>query len=970
MGIFSTKKKHFVDTQIQRLLENDQIADQRLVTLTRSWLDDRPLMDVVLEHAALGPGQGFDQMINFGKKSIAQGGYFYGLPADRLLNSGDGEDIVRSLLSVELENSQDLKLEYMHYRPINTYHVGFKALIDEWGYLEKDHSSTVLSDSVNAGRTDDPDNEYPATVYITKLVAVDNRVTPESTALASFEQTQFPISGPNNGNQASNYWPFVGFTETVNDIGDIVLTSAFPPTNADGTPESNSFPLTSDGELNTSLSPELLRQSSNKANAASSERKLGTAEYCEIHYEYTVMEIIPDVEADSFFVDTDGVMGPPGQVYQTEQPPNSSDPVGQPLVGEANPVLNAAENILGEEILEDTVVEPARHAVKYEDVFYVELKKYEEDEEYFQAKYTFAESVYGPAPERKRLEDIIHTGYWEYSPSSLTWPITAANGVSDVSWFYEQLNDLYDVYKDYWGNVQRPSRGTYFPIAIFRSYNKSKTAGSTNQNSAAYKSSVKLLNHIKLDYAAIGQSLDENSDIENIRQAVLMMGIPIDSENPLDMEYLYNFWEQWFKTLPAKAQLDSKSGLIFDVDYGARVDDIYAIDISDADFRMVLSFNGILQRLGEGNILDAALPTTNVATNRNNPDKPYQDFPANEDTILNLDVLTNLDYRPGIVNTYTNTAEYLALRGPNSGSRQMRIFRKQETPDTYTEIIVLEPRFRFDIYEDKHTFGGATDSKCLIPIDHEISQKMALYDREELYLRSLSMVFNSHVVQKKKWWQRGWFKIVLVILAIVYVWYTWDASTAWALATTEAGVGATTYAITVVFIQKILIQIAIGVAISYATQLIARAVGGKIGMLLAIAALVYTAYLGYTGTLGIAGATPLQMLAVGNGLTRGVQLETQREMANFVEELAEFNLMAEEKFEELAEKQALLDPDGGLDLHQSIGFSILYVANEAPEEYYSRLTDPGTALQGTELIRNYAADSLRLPEGWQQNRTR
>jgi len=80
--------------------------------------------------------------------------------------------------------------------------------------------------------------------------------------------------------------------------------------------------------------------------------------------------------------------------------------------------------------------------------------------------------------------------------------------------------------------------------------------------------------------------------------------------------------------------------------------------------------------------------------------------------------------------------------------------------------------------------------------------------------------------------------------------------------------------------------------------------------------------------------------------------------------------MAEEKFEELAEKQALLDPDGGLDLHQSIGFSILYVANEAPEEYYSRLTDPGIALQGTELIRNYAADSLRLPEGWQQNRTR
>ena len=71
MGIFSTKKKHFVDTQIQRLLENDQIADQRLVTLTRSWLDDRPLMDVVLEHAALGPGQGFDQMINFGKKEVS-----------------------------------------------------------------------------------------------------------------------------------------------------------------------------------------------------------------------------------------------------------------------------------------------------------------------------------------------------------------------------------------------------------------------------------------------------------------------------------------------------------------------------------------------------------------------------------------------------------------------------------------------------------------------------------------------------------------------------------------------------------------------------------------------------------------------------------------------------------------------------------------------------------------------------------
>ena len=146
------------------------------------------------------------------------------------------------------------------------------------------------------------------------------------------------------------------------------------------------------------------------------------------------------------------------------------------------------------------------------EVITIDLSGYNTEQEYYQAKYKYVEN------------GIFKSGYWTYDP--VTGP-------------YTQLNDVF-------ADPTTVDPGTYFPFAVFR-------AGDTNRgdpiyhDTEAYKTTVKLLNFVGIDYQYLSDSIHENPDINDVDQAVMLLGVPITTTDIVQTEYLFKYFDTWHK---------------------------------------------------------------------------------------------------------------------------------------------------------------------------------------------------------------------------------------------------------------------------------------------------------------------------------------------------------------------------------------------------------------------------------------
>jgi hypothetical protein len=100
-------------------------------------------------------------------------------------------------------------------------------------------------------------------------------------------------------------------------------------------------------------------------------------------------------------------------------------------------------------------------------------------------------------------------------------------------------------------------------------------------------------------------------------------------------------------------------------------------------------------------------------------------------------------------------------------------YQRQASPGVYDEILVDGLKMTYFIYGDYTTTGDEfNDDFLLIPLDRSITRRYSIPVRELLYARSLHFVFNSRVVTEIKWYQRGIFKALLLIVAIVITIFT------------------------------------------------------------------------------------------------------------------------------------------------------------------------------------------------------
>lgn len=480
--------------------------------------------------------------------------------------------------------------------------------------------------------------------------------------------------------------------------------------------------------------------------------------------------------------------------------------------------------------------------------------------------------------------------------------------------------------------VESPSViGDYFPNIYFR---LNKVNISTNTSTEEYKVSKKLAKYLGASYDDIAEAIHSNPDIGDVEQAFLTMGIPADSQDNLDQEYLYEYFDALYAATDTELTESSdnfnlassaRKGFAGFLRRNTSIPLSQSITIQDKVFRMDLSNSGILKTRMNGSI--GAVGEVTVGT---------AEFTYQTEVMDEYGSIT-------VSRTVTNRIPY-------------RYYRKQITEHFYDEIQVVNAQMKYWIFGGHHTvLGDQAEEILLIPIDRGILKKFNARDTERLVSRSLHFVFNSRVVTKVKWYQQEWFAIFMVIVAIVITAVSFGADGGASLqAAVAALAGMTAQQLVIWVAMKILVFI----AVREVFKLFVKTVGIEIAYIAALIAMAYGVKVGIEGTSGsFAGfeITAQTMMQTVSGIVQGINMELRSLYTDLLGEVNTFNLFKKEKMDLLEEAKNLLETDSIL--------SPFVVLGESPQDYFKRTIHSGNI--GTYLIddvHNYVSRNLQLPD--------
>lgn len=455
--------------------------------------------------------------------------------------------------------------------------------------------------------------------------------------------------------------------------------------------------------------------------------------------------------------------------------------------------------------------------------------------------------------------------------------------------------------------------GDFFPMAYFR-YEKQSTV--TDKSSEDYKTSKKLVKYLGMDYDMIANAIDENPDIKDVEQAMMVFAVPANSEDPMEMRYLYEFFDAWFEASPDQFATPAAVVML------GRPRELTksAILIQDKRFKMALNNGGIYKKRVAGTI---------------GPKGSY----SNE-------VLSS-----------TVEQEYEMGGGDSQGEMTIRkipvkshYYRYQITEYLYDEILIVNLRMVYHIWGRYTVTADDTDDILLIPLARTITTNYSTPDRETLYARSLHYVFNSRTTIKLKWYQTGLFQFVMIIVAV--------AVTIMSIGTSSPLLVAFTAATGVVItgtVMVLLFNLLAAYLVGQVFRLFVKALGIEAAFLIAIVAVLY-AGVAALDSGSIAGAPWAQeLLQLAGGLASGVEATIGDLMTDLQSEISDFAKYVEDQYKLLETAQELLESNHLL--------SPFVIFGESPNDFYNRTVHSGNiGVLGISAISSYVDIALTLPK--------
>ena len=513
--------------------------------------------------------------------------------------------------------------------------------------------------------------------------------------------------------------------------------------------------------------------------------------------------------------------------------------------------------------------------------------------EFFQAKYTYS-IVSGTKtdPLTGVSEDVYKKviGYFTYQENGGSFP------------------ELDEIHRNNYDGL-----GSFYPFVYFR-YNRYPQ--DTNKTLLPYKTSKKMLKMLGMDYGKASEAINSNPDIDNVEQAMLTMAVPAESTNPIEMQYLFDFFKRILIeagpiSLP-KTEVAAQLGLALNNTPAPALSFV----IQDALFKMSLTMTGIYRRKKSGSIGAVGSYTCGKYTTEVTKSVPVVGETDSPD----------LTWSAPVIHHY---------------------YRKQIAPHLYEEVTVSGLTMSYFVWESY----TATADTLLVPLDYSITKDYNNRDREILYARSLHYVFNSKTETTTKWYQQGWFRAVLIIVAVVITVVTWGADGG---ASLTAAITAATASLDA-FLMTILITGLNMLIFNYALKLFVKLVGIEAAMIFAAVLAVAAAY-GYFGTEAATGAPwAKDLLSVSTGLISSANDAVGDALLGIKSQAEAFGMEVKEKTDLLGQAKNLLEGNNLL--------SPFVIFGESPSDYYERTIHSGNiGVTSLDSISSYVDIALTLPK--------
>lgn len=516
----------------------------------------------------------------------------------------------------------------------------------------------------------------------------------------------------------------------------------------------------------------------------------------------------------------------------------------------------------------------------FREVVFVPLAPFLPQDRYYQAKYTYNDGT------REQV------GYWIYAPGTGTYP------------------DL-----DAGAEVNYSTPGSYFPFLIFR-HNGADFSHPDQAGQAHYDTSVDLGKRMGMDFAEVAEQLRGNPGWADIAQAVAMMGVPINSQEPVEMHYLFDFFADLHARSPEGWKVVSEMNKIAGPEVNGPPRTLKKLVLRDVDFHMAINYMGTERQIRPGSI--------------------------------------------GPVGSYTNTSEPLDVTYPNQPGFEIkrRFYRRQLTTSLYEEIAVIDPQLEYEIlaYKGKSTYAGQDDGRFLIPLDRSIAGSYNLRDREQLYYRALHFVINAYQKEDVEWYETGAFATFMTALAIVI--------TIVSLGSLSAPSSALIAAIGVIgaWAVTLLVYLVKAEVLKYLFAEVAEEIGLEAAAILALVTAVYSFGDQMFSEQPGQGFWAETLLAAPNGLIAGAGNILADDFKALQGEIEYYEAQTREMQAELKEAQELLDSGISLDPFTFIGKEPAYVLGESPKDYFSRTVHSGNVgALSFEIVRSFVEQSLKLP---------
>lgn len=520
--------------------------------------------------------------------------------------------------------------------------------------------------------------------------------------------------------------------------------------------------------------------------------------------------------------------------------------------------------------------------------------------------------------------------WWTYSPSQREHPLLGSVIYYQTSRtffpFAPVRIDTYNINAD----TVKPQQGQQSPYQL--------------KPSKLSETSTLLLNKLNININELTDGIMTNENVDQITDAYVTLAVPINTESPEQILYLYEFFKAEIdRQRYTKAEFDDWYADSGSWGNGALATEIFIYDThvqSEANLQNRLHYHYIENVLKSGSIGAINHATTELVQG-----------------VIEGGNTRYIDHSLVIIRRQISANEYmeLTIKGLySSGSINVIPTPIGEPRNSKSK------RIRTNI---PSVLAGETGTSLLyIPMSHDTLNGDVLTGanmssiRNTIIHKSLVLLIQSVQVTHLKWYETAEFAAFLKILAIVIAVVTWNP---WAI----PGIVAGTWAAAAWIIAQLAIQYILMLLVSKAILWVVEKIGGKYALILAVVVAIVAAAYGYSGVdLGAYMPSAEAMLQAVNAITSAVTENAYNEMVELQREAEDFLKSAEEKQEELDAAEDLLFSDIDYDLLNII-VNPPVILDESPDQFFNRTIHIGNpGVLSLNAPNDFVSNLLTLPD--------